>query len=202
MLAAAARNLPRPHRSPSHSGQPLSPVPICCAWAARSDPVPFLTVLHVTPARACLLVLRVAAWSFFSRLRPAARNLPRPRRSPSHSGQPLPLVPVCSIRSCLAPNLTPYDMRRACLLQFLRLAACGLRLLRLESTRCRSFWCAGESRKLSHTRLSPRSGPRKLTRTRICAHARIGGSSSWWASGSCAATLIRRVSLRVLLEYV
>ena len=74
----------------------------------------------------------------------------------------------------------------------LRLAACGLRLLRLESTRCRSFWCAGESRKLSHTRLSPRSGPRKLTRTRICAHARIGGSSSWWASGSCAATLIRR----------
>ena len=35
----------------------------------------------------------------------AARDLPRPRRSPSHSGQPFPPVPVCSIRSCAAPTL-------------------------------------------------------------------------------------------------
>jgi hypothetical protein len=134
-LRPAARTLPRPLHSPSHSKQPLSPVSMCCAWAARSDPAPRRSAPRVTRARACLLDLRVRGAELLFVL--AASDLPRPRRSPSHSGQPLPPVPVCSIRSCAAPTLPRTTRARACLLDLrvrgifpscLRLAARNLPL--------------------------------------------------------------------------
>ena len=180
-LRPAARTLPRRRCSPSHSGQPLSPVSMCCAWAAPSEPAPRRSAPRMTRACTCLLDLRVrgaflraclrletsrgrvvlrrtpgnlfppfpcvqsdpalrrpypvrhalapafvtrlfAAQSFPSCLRLAARNLPRPLRSSSHSRQPFSHVPMCcawAARSNPVPRLTApkhITRTRACLL--------------------------------------------------------------------------------------
>jgi hypothetical protein len=110
-LRPAARNLPRPRRSPSHSGQPLPLVPVC---SIRSCAAP--TLPRPTRARACLRYPLVRG-SFPSCLRLAARNLPRPHRSPSHSRQPLSPVPMCcawAARSDPVPRRSMPRITRAC----------------------------------------------------------------------------------------
>ena len=51
-LPFAARTLPRPCRSPPHSGQPLSPIPVCCVEPIlrRAEPYP---VRHASRLPSC-----------------------------------------------------------------------------------------------------------------------------------------------------
>ena len=118
-LRPAARTLPRPRCSPSHSGQPLSPVSMCSMGNPRSDSYCVRSyVYHACHAFAPAFVFcGFAARSFSSCLRFAARTLPRPCRSPPPSWQPLSPIPVC----CVDPILRcaePYPVRHASRLPF------------------------------------------------------------------------------------
>ena len=84
----------------------------------RSNPAPRRTLPRTTRVAPAFLFCGFAARSFSSCLPFAARTLPRPCRSPSHSGQPRSHFPVCCVDPILR-RAEPYPVRHA-----LRLPSC------------------------------------------------------------------------------